>query len=82
MLQQIVSHSQGWLHTHLTAEIWNLSVLSEDWAIRFSRSLYVVLHKKGWNVVKIVLEATASGQEDNIWGQTAQGCALLAVWFV
>lgn len=25
VLQQIVIHSQGWLYTHLTTEIWNLS---------------------------------------------------------
>lgn len=27
VLQQIVIHSQGWLYTHLTTEIWNLSGL-------------------------------------------------------
>lgn len=48
MWQHIVSHSQGFLHTLLTTEIWNLPVLNENWATHFSRrSVYTVLHKEG-----------------------------------
>lgn len=45
--QQTVSHSRGWLYTHLTTEIWNPPVFRENWESCFSRrSLSVVLHKR------------------------------------
>ena len=43
ILQQIVIHSRGRLYTHLTAGVWNLSVLGVNWATCFPRRICIVL---------------------------------------